>query len=75
MHESDAPMLRINVETNIGEGKLRKTQKLHIRWRGPLVIIFMIYHLVSYLEWQPLQEITKMAITKHRVNIETCNKN
>ena len=34
-----------------------------------------LVHTVGYLGWQPLPEITKMTITKHRVNIETCSKN
>ena len=73
----NARMLGTNVEMNIREGKLRKlrkTQKLHIRWREQLVTIL---HEISSSRpsWiQPLPEITNTAIITCGVHIETCNQ-
>ena len=66
-HKCYTPMLCINVEMNMGgTWKTWKNSKLHFRWRGLLVTI---YHLVSHLGWQPLPEITNMAIITHRVSL------
>ena len=55
----DAQMLCINVEMNMGGGKTQKNSKLHIKWREPLVTIFMRFHLVYHFGWQALPEITR----------------
>ena len=63
-------MLCINVEMNM-EGelrKLRKTEKLHFKWRDCWPLSLTSYHFIGNLGWQLLPEITKTAIITHRVN-------
>ena len=53
-----------------GLRKRRKTQNCILGGGNPWWPSFTSHHLVSHLGWQPLPEITKMAIITHKVNIE-----
>ena len=44
--------------------------KCHQVW-----VYLQLQHIVGHLGYQPLSEITEVAASAHRVNIEICNKN
>ena len=59
-----------NVVMNMGKelGKLQKTLNCILGGGDCWWPYFTSYHLVSHLGWQPLLEITKMAIITHRIS-------